>query len=44
MSMLEGKGRHGGWLNNLEGPSILEGHIMKKVLFLCIRAKNYGGT
>ena len=27
-------GRHGGWLNHLEGPAIIEGHIMKKVLFL----------
>ena len=34
MSMWEGKGRHGGWLNHLEGPAIIEGHIMKKVLFL----------
>ena len=29
MSMLEGKGRHGGWLDYLEGPAIIEGHIMK---------------
>ena len=34
MSMWEGKGRHGGWLNHLEGPAIIEGHTMKKVLFL----------
>ena len=34
MSMWEGKGRHGGWLNHLEGPAIIVGHIIKKDFFL----------
>ena len=34
MSMLEGKGRHGGRLNHSEGSAMIEGHIMKKILIL----------
>ena len=34
MSMLEGKGRHGGRVNHLEGLAMIEGHITKKVLLM----------